>query len=205
MKPTFNKSRPLSWSAISSFEYDKEQWYRKYVLNEPTVETKEMKFGKDFALSCEKRKPLAPVTLLDTMEYKFEVVFNSIPMIGYADTFCGETKKVVGEFKTGKKKWDARRADEHGQITLYALFNFIQNKIRPEETDFFLEWIPTEEKGDFSIDFVRPIKVHKFKTKRSMEDILHFGLRIKNVVKEMEEYCQSYPQPSPCDILPQAL
>ena len=43
---TFDHSRPLSWSAISSWEYSHEQWYRKYVLNRPDDETEEMIFGK---------------------------------------------------------------------------------------------------------------------------------------------------------------
>lgn len=191
-KKTFDKTRSLSWSAISSFMYDKEQWYRKYVLGQPDPASKEMIFGKLFADSCENGEPLAPVTILCEVEKKFEIVFNKIPMIGYADTYCKKTKKVIGEYKTGKKAWDQKRVDDHGQITLYALFNYITYKVKPEDCEFFLEWIPTEEHGDFSINFKKPIKVHHFKTKRTMQDILNFGMTINRIYKEMENYCENH-------------
>jgi hypothetical protein len=200
-KPKFDKTRALSWSAISSFEYDPEQWYRKYVLLQPDPENEEMRFGKRFADSCEKRKPLAPVTLLSKMEQKFEVVFCGIKLIGYADTFDDVTFKALGEYKTGVKEWDQRRVDEHGQITLYCLFNYVTKKIKPEDMDLFLQWIPTrkisQENGDFSrseytIDFVRPIKVHTFRTRRNMKDVVEFGAKIKRVYKEMEMYAKNH-------------
>lgn len=200
-KPVFDKSRPLSWSAISSFEYDKEQWYRKYVLGKPDPENEEMIFGKQFALSCESRRPLCPVRLLSKMEHKFEVVFAGIKLVGYADTFDDVTFRSLGEYKTGVKEWDQRRVDEHGQITLYALFNYVTNKVRPEDVDFFLQWIPTrkvnQENGDFSgsdyrIEFVDPKDVRTFHTKRTMEDIVKFGARIRKIYKEMEAYAKDH-------------
>lgn len=189
-KLDFNK-RPLSWSQISCFEWNKDDWYKRYILNEKTDPSAELIFGKHFADSCEKKTPLAPVTLLSKVEQPFNVVFNGIPMVGYADTFCEVTKKKIGEYKTGKKKWDQKRADGHGQITMYALMNYITNKIRPEECEFFIEWIPTVQLGDFSIDFTEPIQVIHIKTKRTMKDILDFGARINNTIKEMGLYLEA--------------
>ncbi len=188
----FLKKRPLSWSAISSFEYDPEQWYRNYFLGQRDPASREMIFGSKFATSCENRKPLAPVTLLCKMEKEFSIVFNQIPLVGYADTFCEKTKCHTGEYKTGKKAWDQQRVDEHGQITMYSLMNYVKHKKKPEDCEFFLEWIPTCELGDFSIDFVRPIKVHHFKTKRTMRDVLDFGIRINETVKAMELYVRNH-------------
>lgn len=192
----FHRDRPLSWSAISSFEYSPDQFFNKYVLGNKQVESEAMKFGKLFADSCEARKPLAPVTLLDTMEHKFEVVYNKIPLIGFADTFNKKTKKAMGEYKTGKKAWTQKRVDEWGQIDMYCLLNFITNKIDPEDMDLFLEWIPTEENGGFEIKFVEPVKVHHFKTKRTMTDILTFGMRINRTLKDMEVYINSRAIPT---------
>ncbi len=199
MNKTFDKSRPLSWSSISSFEYNPEQWYKKYVLGETLPITPELIFGKIFADSCEARTPLAPITMLSQMEHPFAVVFGKIPLVGYADTFCKETLKNTGEFKTGVKKWDQKRVDDHGQITMYALMNYITNKVKPDECEFFLEWIPTKkvdiENGDFKgydyrVEFAsNPPEVHHFKTKRTMQDLLNFGTYINKVYKEMENYC----------------
>lgn len=192
------KKRPLSWSSISSFEWNKEDWYKKYILGEKDPETEEMRFGKKFAQSIEDGT-CSVKELMDALqkkkEQKFEVVFNGIPMIGYADAFCDEHFKNIDEVKTGVKKWDQKRADQHGQVTLYALFNFITNKIKPEDTTFKLYWVPTQRNGDFSISFVEPIKVHVFKTKRTMSDIVQFGAYIKRIHKKMQEYIESYPHP----------
>lgn len=190
----FFEKRPLSWSAISSFEYNPAEWHTRYILNEKQAENMAMKFGKVFAKSCEDGKPLAPVTLLRKMEHKFEVVFNGIKMVGYADTFDDVTFTDLGEYKTSKNIWTQAKVDQHGQLTMYCLFNLIQNKIQPEQMNIFLECLQTKESKDFKLQFMDPLKVHHFKTKRTMADVLAFGARINKVVKEMEKYAQSYPQ-----------
>lgn len=192
----FLQTRPLSWSAISKFEYDPEEWFRKYILGEKTIETIEMKFGKAFASAIEDGKPLAPVTIIHgpeavpgkNVEYPFKVVLRGIPLVGYADTFDDRKCKRLGEFKTGKKAWDQKRVDEHGQITMYLLMNFIQNKVPPEEVSCFLEWIPTTDTGDFNITFLEPVTVHPFETKRTMADIINFGKRIESTIDAMQAF-----------------
>lgn len=196
------KTRPLSWSAISSWEYNPAEWYSKYILNKKEKPNPEMIFGKKFADSCEARKPLAPVTLLNKMEQPFNFVFNGVPMVGYADTFDDLNKNHTGEYKTGVKPWDQKRVDDHGQITMYAMGNFVTNKIKPETCRFFLEWIPTKkvprENGDYSgfdYDIVfadKPPKVHNFTTVRTMSDIVAFGVRINKTVEAMQAYVDNY-------------
>jgi len=183
--------RPLSWSAISSFEYDKEQWYRKYVLNIQDPPTREMEFGKRFAKAIEDGTPMAPVTVLPRVEEKLSVMFGDIPLIGFMDTYDHD-KRIVGEFKTGKKAWTQERVDSHGQITMYLLMLYITYKIKPEDYTCFLESVQTEERGDFSIGLVQPTVVQHFDTKRTMKDITLFGTRILKTVAEMESFANSY-------------
>lgn len=186
----FLQQRPLSWSAISSFAYDPEQWYKRYILNEKQPETIEMLFGKALATSIENGKPLAPVTIVGTCEHPFKVMFSGVPLIGFADSFCTKTFRKLAEYKSGKKAWDQSRVDQHGQISMYLLMNFITNKVPPEEVECFLEWVPTEETGDFKIQFTTtPPTVHQFKTKRTMIDILNFGAYINSTVDAMQKYC----------------
>lgn len=195
MKKTFNKTRPISWSAISSFEYSPEQWYKKYVLNEPQDTSREMEFGKVIGKKLETDPTFLPmIERHSKMEHPFNVVFNKIPLVGYADSFCDKTHKKLSEFKTGKKAWDQKRADHHGQIDMYLLMNYITKKIKPEDVDITLVWMPTQDNGDFSISFVEPIEknIKIFKTKRTMTDILRFGQRINSVYKAMEDYCQNH-------------
>jgi len=189
------KERALSWSQISSFEYDPEQWFQGYFMEQKSAENAEMKFGKyvgEKLASDPKYLPFVP--RLSKFEHEFRVVFGKIPLVGFADSFCALERKKLYEYKTGVKKWDQKRADTHGQIDMYLLMHYITTKIRPEEVACKLVWLPTKrsESGDFevTISFIEPIEDnHKvFNTKRTMKDILAFGSRINSVYKKMEEY-----------------
>ncbi len=198
----FFKIRPLSYSQLSTFWWNKDDWYRRYVLKEKQEETPELAFGKLMALSIENGSQLAPVTILSVCEQEFKFTFNGIPCIGYADTFNPSTCRQLGEFKTGVKKWDQKRVDEHKQLDFYCLGNYIINKVKPEEVDIFLEWVPTKKtshrtsglskKSDYNIAFTTdPPIVNHFNTKRTMKDIVSLGILIKKTIKEMGSYAQS--------------
>lgn len=190
---SFDKQRPLSWSAISSFEYDPEQWYKKYVLGEEQKLSAEMIFGKKIGKRLETDPTFLPqIPRHSKMEHAFNVMFGEIPLVGYADSFCDVTNKRLLEFKTGKKEWDQKRVDEHGQLTMYCLMNYITNKINPEDMDIQLIWMPTRETGSFDIEFIEPIEknIKVFNTKRSMVQMLSFAAKIKRIYKEMEDYAQ---------------
>lgn len=212
MSKPWNKSYPLSWSSIALFtgeyaynkslEQCKDEWYTKYVLKEPLPFTQQelarMELGSSVGKKLETDTSYLPqVPRLGKDEYKFSVrLAGKINLVGYADTFDHITKKRLGERKTGAK-WTQALVDKHKQITLYCLFNLIQNKIRPEDTELHLCWLPTEEKQDenFISTFKLVDNIEKnikiFKTKRTTLQVLQFGEYIKNVYKEMELYCEN--------------
>lgn len=196
MSKAYNwKNRPLSWSAISSFEYDPEQWYTKYVLNIYPEPTKEMTFGSLVGKKIETNPKFLPmIPRHSIMEFPFKCKFGKIELVGFADTFCDKTFRKLGEFKTGKRAWDQKRVDEHGQIDMYLLMNFVMHKVKPEEVEVQLVWMPTMERSDFSIFFVPDVveKIKIFKTKRTMVDILRFGERINKTVKAMTKYAENH-------------
>lgn len=132
-----------------------------------------------------------------TMEFPFTCKFGKVTagLVGYADTFCDKTFKKLGEYKTGKKEWTQKRVDEHLQIDMYLLMNFIMHKIKPEDVEITLVWMPTMERNDFSIFFVPDVekKIKIFKTKRTMIDILRFGEMINNIYSAMEDYARNHP------------
>lgn len=198
-KPTFDKKRPLSWSAISSFEWDKEQWYKKYVKGEKERDTPELIFGKKVGERLASDPTYLPfVPRLSTFEFEFKTSWGKIPLIGYGDAFDEATNRALKEYKTGVKIWNQERADNHGQIDMYCLKNWKMHKVRPEEVDIELVWLPTKKtlKKDLSytIDFVDDIEKNFkiFKTKRTMHQILKFGARIERVYKEMLLYCKNH-------------
>lgn len=191
MKYVFDKKRAMSWSSFSSFHYDNEQWYKKYILNEKEPESKEMAFGKVLAKSLEDGTcTISKLTkeLKNKKEHSFSVMFNNIPLVGFADDFDINTFRELNEVKTGKKEWNQKRADEHRQFDFYLLMNFITNKIKPENVFCRLFWLPTQDNGDFSISFVEPLDVHVFETKRTMGDILKLGADIKATWQAMQNY-----------------
>ncbi len=186
--------RPLSWSAISSFEFDRESWYQKYVLGYKTT-SKEMEFGKAIGKKLETDSTYLPmVPRYGTMEYEFKVKLGGIKLIGYADTFDHQDGRRLGEFKTGKKEWDQNRVNEHGQLTMYVLMNQIQNKVKPEDVEITLTWMPTEIDEDFNIRFADDIesKIQTFKTRRTQDDINQFVVRLAKVYNEMKKYALSH-------------
>lgn len=196
----------ISWSSYSSFispyPNAKENWYQTYVKGKKN-HSRELTFGKAVADSMLTPKPLAPFTRLGvkpdgTMdEHEFDEMFGKIRIVGSQDTFGRSTnikvrKHECGEYKTGRLVWTQKRANEHGQLKMYALLHWLKNKIKPEDCIWWLEWCPTYETGDFKIDFVRPIKIHRFYVKITMLDILKFGSEVKKVHKEMTEYVKNH-------------
>lgn len=194
-KYIFDKTRPLSWSSLSSFWWDKEEWFNKYVLHFEQTITNEMEFGKLFAKSIEEGTCQVPELmqhLTGKKEHPFNAMFGKIPLVGYADDFDPITFKRLEEVKTGKKPWTQTRANDHGQFDMYLLMNYITNKIKPEEVACRLHWLPTQQNGDFSISFIQPVRVHTFTTKRTMKQILGFGMKINKTYREMEEFVKNH-------------
>lgn len=193
MKLNF-KDKPFSWSQMSSFKWDKEQWYSRYVMGEVLPSTPELDFGSMIGKKIETDPTYLPqVPRHNVMEHPFSVVFSDIKMVGYCDSFCTKTNKKLLEYKTGVKEWDQKRCDEHGQLTAYALFNYITNKVKPEDMDIQLIWLPTKRVDDVEnftkiIEFVDEQNIKIFKTKRTMKDILKFGAEIKKIYREMDAF-----------------
>ena len=186
-------ARPLSWSAISSFAYDPEQWFEKYVMGKVEKPNKEMIFGKMVGEKLASDPTYLPeVPRLGTYEKELRVMFNKIPLIGFLDNSDEIEKLDHQEFKTGKKPWTQKRANEHGQITLYSMLRYITDKIPPEEQHWNLIWLPTCETGAFEIEFVPDMKPVIFTTKRTMADLLKFGAYIMKTTDEMRKYCANH-------------
>lgn len=194
MKPTFDRNRPLSWSAISSFEYDKEQWYRKYALGQEDPATKEMLFGSEIGKQLASNPDFMPqVKRYPVFEYELRFKFGDIPMIGFIDGWDSD-RLDLGEYKTGKKAWTQKRANEHGQFDMYLLGLWTMHRIQPGKVKLNLHWMPTQDNGDFSISLISPEAVPvSFVTSRTMNDILRFGMRINAVYREMDLYCKLHP------------
>lgn len=204
MKPfdlttVYNEKRPLSWSAISCFKWRPSDWYSRYVLKEEIKITQELVFGKKIDMQIQDDPTFLPeLVRYPILQHHMSGTFNGIPLIGYADTYAppikyedkkGAVKTIaaIRDYKTGRKKWDQKRADETGQLTMYLFMLYLRDKIRPEDVECFIDWLPTCYLNK-EIVFIEPFKIHTFKTKRSMKQLLEFGQHIKDTWEAMEEY-----------------
>ncbi len=189
----FNKARPLSWSAIASFNYSKQQWYDTYILGN-RQSSPELTFGSEVDKRLQDDLKFLPdVPRYPLMQHRMTAVVGDIPLVGIPDGICLK-KHLLADYKTGKKAWDKKRADETGQLTMYLLLLYVNYKIPPEDFKCFIHWLPTQANGDFTISFTDNFKPVTIETKRTMQDILKFASSIKTIYKEMEEYVKNYPQ-----------
>lgn len=183
--------KPLSWSQISAFEYNPEQWYKRYILGEKDEGSSALLFGKKIGEQLASDPLFMPeVPRLPVFEYKLQAKISDIELIGYVDAVDIVTGELI-EYKSGKK-WDKKKAETHGQIDLYATMLYIMHDIRPEDLDIKLIWLATEENGDFQTSFIKDMKPVIFPIKKSMIDIVNMIMRVKRVYKEMESYQQSH-------------
>jgi len=183
----YNEKRPLSWSALSSFEYRPSDWYKRYVLKESTPPSIEMVFGKKVGEKLADDPDFLPhIPRLPVFEQRLSTIFDGIPLVGYIDSFDFDNKKLL-EYKTGRNIWDKVRADKHGQIDAYLLMLYLEYQIRPEEMECAVVWMPTHIK-DGKVTFVDKKRAHVFPTKRTMRQMLAFGQRIKDTWDHMEDY-----------------
>lgn len=196
-RPMFDPKRAFSWSAIASFEWNRDQWYRKYVLKEIPEVTPELEFGKYVDEKIQEDDTFLPhLVRYPVFQHKMETMFHDIPLIGIADAYRPPKNPALRDYKTGRKPWDQKRANETGQLTMYALMLYLIDGIKPEEIDLYIDWLPTHYK-DGKIAFIEEdhtkLKPVTFRTKRTMRDILAFGNRINDTYAAMVEYCQKRP------------
>lgn len=182
--------KPLSWSSINSFNYDKNEWYEKYINGKRGKDTGPLIFGKNVGERLATEPQFLPgVPRLKEYEHELSVTIGKIPCVGFLDNFDLDAK-CFSEFKTGKK-WTQDKANKHGQIDMYAAMIYLKYNIRPEDLRISLIWLPTEEQQDFRTDFVKDMKPVIFPIKKTMRDILSFMAEIQVTHKEMQEFILS--------------
>jgi len=190
--------KPLSWSAISCYDYNPEQFYTQYILGIKDPPTREMTLGNiihsgfegkdwkkelidnDFTSDYER-------TVAEIMKFPMPKMTQQEVWLGekgkeYEELGCAfaaradginEDENVIIEIKTGKNFWTQERADEHGQLTLYS----------------FLKWKETGKIPDIILVScnVNNGKVKVFPTKRTEQQIQEMCDHVKDVVKQLKQ------------------
>lgn len=191
----------LSWSSISSFQYDREEWYQKYVLGIRSAPNDAMLFGTYVG----ERLVSDPDFLTDVprppiYEQELEAIWHDIPLVGHLDGF-GLKERILLEYKTSssKTRWTAKSVHKHGQIDFYCLLIWLNYKIKPEDLWIRLAYIPVEmkytvKKNGLTVGAMalsdEPVKI--FPIKKRLAEVLQFGAEIKAIHEEMYAYIQKH-------------
>lgn len=188
-------ARPISPSQLGSWEYDKDgQWFPSYILNQRSPASAAMLFGSKVGKSIEKDEvPMVPqIVRYPKMEYELRANLGKLRLIGYADSYYPE-KKLLREYKTSQndKRWTQATVDTHGQLIMYALLLFLQDKVKPEDLTIHLDYIPVYEGNDLHIHLPEIPLVYPFKRKQiTAADILRYSAYIQETRAKMEIYAK---------------
>src|ERR1700693_5701907 len=82
----FLNTRSLSWSALSSFDYDQDQWFSTYMRNQ-RQSSPQLTFGSMIDKKYQDDPTFLPhVIRYPILQHKMEAKLGKIPLIGIADT-----------------------------------------------------------------------------------------------------------------------
>lgn len=162
------------------------------MLNKPEPPNAAMLYGSKVGDSIGTPDSLVPTLVPPGVkEYELRANIGPIHMVGFCDHYCPETL-VLNENKTtdNPTKWNQKSVDAHGQMTMYALLLFLQNKTKPEDVTMFLNYIPVLIKG---VDYALPTPptYTAIPTKRTTTDIMNFVTYVKETVTAMEAYAKT--------------
>lgn len=186
------KERDVSWSQLSSWKFSKDQWFNKYILGISEEANQAMLFGNTVGDTLGLPNSMVPDLnphLVGVKEYTVRAPMGDLFLIGHCDHYCPDTK-TLNENKTSQTegRWNQKLVDEHGQLTMYALLLFLKEKVKPEDIEMFLNFIPVYPDGFFLT--VHPEEFYRFPTKRTTAQVLLFAAQINKTLKEMETYAR---------------
>jgi len=184
----------LSWTQLNTFERSPKQYYKHYILGEPSFENDAMRFGKKLADALEGNDAGddETITMLcsllpkyKTMEKELDAITGDIKILGKIDNF-NNRNKAFKEYKTGMVKWTQPKVDKHGQLLFYATLIYLTYGIIPPKIE--LVWAETKRDEDGQIYATGRIEV--FERKIKLVDILKFMARICKTAKGISRMYQ---------------
>lgn len=182
--------RPLSYSQLSAWEYDKNEWYERYVLGKKSSHNSAMRAGTIIGDSIGTDKSLVPLlTPPGVKEYELRASLGDIHMVGYCDHYCVDTM-VLHENKTStnRKKWNQKSVDEHKQLDMYALMLFLTHDVHPDDLAIYLNYIPVIEGADMRYYLPNPVEFYQYPTRRTEKHIVTMTEYIEQTVENMWQY-----------------
>lgn len=182
--------RPLSYSQLSAWEYNKDEWYERYILNKRTPANSAMRAGTIIGDSIGTDKSLVPLlTPPGVKEYELRASLGDIHIVGYCDHYCPLTHTLnENKTSTNRNKWNQKNVDEHKQLDMYALMLFLTHDVLPDDLTIYLNYIPVIEGADMRYYLPDPVEHYTFETKRTEQHLVNMTRYIENTVEDMCAY-----------------
>lgn len=162
----------LSYSQISCFLKDKEEYKKRYILKEPFIGNKYTEFGvkvgnalmeNDYSLFKKSEKNvLEKCTRLDLFERKTILKYDNFYIIGFIDTCTSDLSKII-DYKTGGAGKELEyKKDNYTQLVYYALSIRQEIGITPKEASVeFITRAGNAFRGEcLVVDSKEPIKIN---------------------------------------------
>lgn len=188
-------NRPLSWSQLSSFQYNPADWYDTYVLGKRSAPNSLMLAGSRIgdAIGTD-HSPVPDLVPPGDKEYPLNITIDGIKMVGYLDHYCPSTL-VLNENKCSdtKGRWTQGKVDKHKQIDMYLLLLMHHDGMTPEQVECWLNFILLNHVG-VGYTVPNPPVVKRFRTERTTKQVQTFLDEIKQTVELMHQYIDSRSQ-----------
>jgi len=138
---TYTLPKPyLSYSAISLFYKNKQQFRDRYYLNKKTPDSVFVLFGKEIHKALEKNEEkLSHIPRYPVSELEVRTEIGGVPILAYIDSFHPEEKRIL-DFKTSMKPWTQKEVDTLMQLPFYSELIFREyGSVHPQTKIVWLE------------------------------------------------------------------
>lgn len=189
----------LSFSQMTLFERSPELYKRQYIYGQKPRESINMQYGSQLANGLEHDEttgdPILDLMMChlpkyELMDIPFEVGLPDgkeiITILAKPDSMKADCSAFY-EYKCSTRKWTQKIVDDSDQLTFYAMAMWLKTHKIPQEIELCVvevEYIGTRGK-------LRPTgQIKRFKTKRTMLDIIKMTSRAKKAWKGIKELCE---------------
>jgi hypothetical protein len=186
----------LSWSQLDLIEVSPERYREAYINGHRPPPNRGQRLGSKIHEAMENESLTGEISLdmviekVPRLECREEIVMSEmecgykIPLLIKMDTFKKDLS-AFKDYKTGLTRWTQERVDKDDQITFYATAIWLKTKKIPEDIE--LVDIATKYGPDGNPEATG--EVYRFKTRRTMADIVRMMARIKKGWEKIEKMC----------------
>ena len=200
-KKDINGNSYLSYSQITLFKKDKDEYIRRYILKEPFIPNKYTDFGSKVGKALEENNfsnfsnveqgVLNSVTRLDQFERKVTLNYDGFYILGFIDTNSLDLNSLI-DYKTGGRGKEKQYSqNDYDQLCLYALSLRQETGITPQKAEVIFIRRSDADRDNLKVARVKPIVINIDITIDRLKEVYWGTLKI---AKEIEIFYKKYKE-----------